>query len=58
MHRQKDLAVIPSGIILWFDINEADLSTIEATIKVFPSKRVAVIPTSRRLSSRNSQALR
>src|SRR5580693_2585652 len=45
MHGQKNLTVIVSGIILRFDIDEAELAGIKAAMKVFPSKRVAVVPT-------------
>jgi len=45
MHRQKNFAVIMSGIAPRFDINKAKLAGIQTAMKVFPRKCVTVIPT-------------
>ncbi len=44
MHGKKDLAVMSTGVVVWFDVNESELTAVKAAMKVFPSKRMAVIP--------------
>ena len=44
MHGEKNVSVIFAGIVFRFDVEESELSGIQATTQIFTGKGVSVIP--------------